>query len=154
MVYAVIRIRGTVNVKPDIKKTLHLLNLTRVNHCVLIDESKFSKGMLQVVKDYVTWGEVEKDLVTRLLKQRGMLTGDKPLTDEHVQSATSFNTIDDLSGALIKGTVKINEIPELKKVFRLHPPQKGFEGIKQSFVNKGALGYRGKQMKDLLEKMI
>ena len=110
MVYAVIRIRGTVNVKPDIKKTLHLLNLTRVNHCVLIDESKFSKGMLQVVKDYVTWGEVEKDVVTRLLKQRGRLTGDKPLTDEHVQSATSFNTIDDLSEALIKETVKINEI--------------------------------------------
>ena len=110
--------------------------------------------MLQVVKDYVTWGEVEKDVVTRLLKQRGRLTGDKPLTDEHVQSATSFNTIDDLSGALIKETVKINEIPELKKVFRLHPPQKGFEGTKKSFVNKGALGYRGNQMKDLLEKMI
>ena len=40
MVYAVVRVRGTVNVNPDIKKTLQLLKLTRANHCVLVDESK------------------------------------------------------------------------------------------------------------------
>ena len=150
MVYAVVRVRGTVNVNPDIKKTLQLLNLTRANHCVLLNESKSAKGMLQVAKDYVTWGEVTDEMVSQLLKKRGRLIGDKLLTDDHVKSATSFKTIDDLSNALMKGSVKVNEIPEMKKVFRLHPPRKGFEGIKRSFVNKGALGYRGEKIIDLL----
>jgi len=154
MVYAVVRVRGIINVKPDIKKTLQLLNLTRANHCVLLDESKISKGMLQIVKDYVTWGEVNNEMVNQLLKNRGRLIGDKPLTDDHLKSATSFKTIDDLSDAMVKGKVKVNEIPEMKKVFRLHPPLKGFEGIKRSYVNKGALGYRGAHITNLLEKMI
>ena len=154
MIYAVVRVRGIINVKPDIKKTLQLLNLTRVNHCVLIDESKVSKGMLQIAKDYVTWGEVKKETVTNLLKQRGKLIGDKPLTDDHVKSATSYKTIDELSDALMNKKIKINEIPEMKKVFRLHPPKKGLEGIKRSFVNKGALGYRGKHIENLLDRMI
>ena len=154
MVYAVVRVRGTVNIKPDIKKTLQLLNLTRANHCVLLDESKSAKGMLQIAKDYVTWGEVKQETVATLLKKRGKLTGDKPLTDDHVKSATSYKTIDELSKALVKHAIKINEIPDMKKVFRLHPPTKGFEGIKRSFVNKGALGYRGKNIETLLEKMI
>lgn len=154
MVYAVIRVRGTVNVKPDIKKTLQLMNLTRANHCILIDESSSSRGMLQIIKDYVTWGEITDETVSMLLKKRGRLMGDKPLTDDHVKTATSYKTIDELSKAITKGEVKINEVPEMKKVFRLHPPLKGYEGIKRSVVNKGALGYRGAKITDLLEKMM
>jgi large subunit ribosomal protein L30 len=42
------------------------------------------------------------------------------------------------------------------KVFRLSPPKKGFgrKGIKWSFVNKGALGYRGDKINDLIKRMI
>ena len=41
MVFAVIRVRGIVNVNPDIKRTLELLRLTKVNHCALIEENIF-----------------------------------------------------------------------------------------------------------------
>ena len=51
MVFAVVRIRGSINIKPDIKKTLQLLSLTRSNHCVLLEENPVNKGMLQIVKD-------------------------------------------------------------------------------------------------------
>ncbi len=60
MTLAVVRVRGTLRVKPDIKETLMLLSLNRVNHCVVIPETPEFKGMLQKVKDYVTWGEVEQ----------------------------------------------------------------------------------------------
>jgi large subunit ribosomal protein L30 len=110
--------------------------------------------MLQIIKDYVTWGEITDETVSMLLKKRGRLMGDKPLTDDHVKTATSYKTIDELSKAITKGEVKINEVPEMKKVFRLHPPLKGYEGIKRSVVNKGALGYRGAKITDLLEKMM
>jgi large subunit ribosomal protein L30 len=154
MVYAVIRVRGTINIKPDIKKTLQLLNLTRTNHCILLDESKSTKGMLQIAKDYVTWGKIQKGTIERLLKERGRITGDKPLTDTHVKSATSYKNINELAEAVFNKKIRINEIPDLKKVFRLHPPRKGLEGIKRSYTNKGALGYRGKKIEKLLEKMM
>ena len=86
MTYAVVRVRGTVNIHPDIKKTLTLLNLTRVNHCVLIEEKPSSKGMLNVVKDYVTWGDnLDKDVLTNLIKKRGRLIGDKKITEDHIK---------------------------------------------------------------------
>ena len=154
MVYAAIRVRGVINVKPDIKKTLQLLCLTRVNHCVLIDDSKATKGMLQIAKDYITWGEVSEDMITKLLEQRGRLSGDKPLTDEHIKSATSYKDMKALAKALADQKLKINEIPDMKKVFRLHPPRKGLEGVKRSFINKGALGYRGEKINKLIEKML
>ena len=36
MSWAVVRVRGSVNVKPKIKETMKLMRLNRVNHCVII----------------------------------------------------------------------------------------------------------------------
>ena len=154
MVYAVVRIRGTVNVKPDIKRTLQLFRLTRSNHCVLIEENANTKGMLQVAKDYITWGTIEKDSLTKLIKSRGKLRGDKELTEEYLKSATSYATIDKLSQAIIENKFSYKDIPKVKPIFRLNPPKKGYEGIKRSFKNGGALGYRGKEINKLIEKMV
>ena len=154
MTYAAIRIRGTVNVKPDIKKTLQLLNLTKSNHCVILQEKPTTKGMLKVAKDYITWGEIEKNTLTKLISTRGKIEGDKPLTDDYIKSATSYATIDKLSQAIIDEKLIYKEIPEVKPVLRLNPPKKGYEGIKRSFSNKGALGYRGKDINKLIERMI
>ena len=155
MTYAAIRIRGIVNVDPDIKKTLNFLNLTRVNHCVLIPEDKSTKGMLQIAKDYITWGEVEKTTLTKLINTRGRLEGGKEITAEFLKSATSFTTVEKLTDAIISDKLKYKDIPNIKPIFRLHPPKKGLKGgIKRSFVNKGNLGYRGKEINTLIEKML
>jgi len=154
MTYAIVRVRGTVNIKPNIKKTLQLLNLTRANHCVLTEETPSTKGMLQIVKDYVTWGEVEKETLTKLIKERGRLEGDKPITEDHLKSATSYKEIEKLSDAIISKKLRFKEIPNVKPVFRLNPPKKGHGGIKRAYTKKGALGYRGKEINKLLEKMI
>ena len=154
MVYAAIRVKGTVNIKPDIKKTLRLFRLTRANHCVLLDENNSIKGMLQVSKDYITWGEVEKDVLSKLIKNRGRLEGDKELTVDHLKSATSYDTIEKLSQAIVDNKFKYGDIPNIKPIFRLNPPKKGYGGIKRSFKKGGALGYRAKEINKLIEKMI
>jgi len=154
MVYAVIRVRGTVNIKPQIKKTMELLNLTRANHCVLVQDTPSTKGMLQIAKDYVTWGEINKDMLKKLIQSRGRLAGDKPLTDTYVSSATSFKTVDAMADAIFDQKFIYKELPEVKPLFRLSPPAKGYEGIKRSFVNKGALGYRGDEINQLLDRML
>ena len=154
MVFAVVRVRGTVNVKPDIKRTLKLLRLSKVNHCALLEENKVFKGMLQIVKDYTTWGEINKEALSKLIKSRGMLIGNKSITEEYLKSATPYDSIEKLSQAIVDNKFKYNEIPEIKPIFRLNPPKKGCEGIKRSFNNGGALGYRRKEINKLIEKMI
>ena len=154
MTYAAVRIRGQVNIKPDIKRTLQLLNLTKANHCVILEENPVTKGMLQVVKDYTTWGEINTKTLSKLILSRGMLVGDKKITEEYVKSATSYDNVEKLSQAITDNKFKYREIPEGKPLFRLSPPKKGYEGIKRSFTNGGALGYRGKEINKLLERMI
>ena len=154
MTYAVVRVRGTVNVNPDTKRTLQLLNLTRANHCVLLEEKPSIKGMLQVAKDYVTWGEIEKDVLTKLISSRGKIEGDKELTDDYIKSATSYDNVNKLSEAIIDNKFKYKDIPNVKPIFRLNPPKKGYEGIKRSVANKGTLGYRGKEINKLIARMI
>lgn len=154
MTYAAVRIRGHVNIKPDIKHTLQLLNLTKANHCVILEETPIIKGMLQVVKDYITWGEIKKEVLSKIILCRGKIEGDKQITEEYIKSATSYETIDKLTQAIIDNKFKYKDIPSVKPIFRLNPPKKGYEGVKRSFVNKGALGYRGDKINILLEKMI
>ena len=154
MVYAVIRVRGTVNIKPDIKKTMQMLRLTRANHCVLLEENAVYKGMLQMVKDYTTWGEINKETLAKLLSTRGKLVGDKPLTEEYLKKAAPYHSFEKLSEAIIDNKVKYNDIPEVKPLFRLNPPKKGHRTVKRSFVNKGSLGYRKDAINLLIERML
>ncbi|KYK23950.1 50S ribosomal protein L30 [Thermoplasmatales archaeon SM1-50] len=154
MVYAVIRVRGTLNVKPDIRKTMELLRLTHVNNCVLLEENDVYKGMLQMVKDYTTWGEINKETLLKLLSLRGKLVGEKPLTEEYLKKATPYHSFEKLSQALLENTVRYKEIPEIKPYFRLTPPKKGYRTVKRAFVNKGSLGYRKEKINTLIERML
>jgi len=154
MVYAAIRLRGKINVKPKIKETLKLLNLTRTNHCVLIKEKKENKGMLQKTKDFITWGEIDQEHAADLIKKRGRLKGGKNITDKYIKSSTSYENIDDISKDIVKDKIKYRNIPDVKPIFRLNPPEKGLKSIKGSFKNKGSLGYRGKEINALLDRMI
>ena len=45
---------------------------------------------------------------------------------------------------------------EKKKFFRLHPPRGGFErkGLKTSYTQGGALGYRKEKINDLVRRML
>ncbi|MGC8816577.1 MAG: 50S ribosomal protein L30 [Candidatus Hadarchaeum sp.] len=150
---AVIKIRSDINARQDVKNTLRMLGLTRINHCVLVDDSDSVLGMLQKVKDYVTWGEISSDVLKRLLAKRGRLVGDKKLTDEIVKDRLNFPSLAELAAAVENEEVKLEEIG-VKKVFRLHPPSKGYKSIKRSVRDLGDLGYRGEKINDLLLRMI
>ena len=47
MSWIVVRARSDVKVERSIKETMGMLNLTRVNHAVIIPENPQYKGMLQ-----------------------------------------------------------------------------------------------------------
>jgi len=151
-----VRVRGRVHVRGNISDTLRMLNLTRINHCSLVYGKIRFKGMIAKVKDYMTFGEVNEKALIRLLKERGRIVGDKPLTDAYVKANSKFDSIKSLSEGLLKGEATLRDVQGLKKVFRLNPPKKGFErkGVKVPYANHGALGYRADKINDLIERMI
>ncbi|MFO8052094.1 MAG: 50S ribosomal protein L30 [Thermoplasmatota archaeon] len=155
MTFAVVRIRGTVKVKPNIKETMRLLRLNRTNHCILIPETPEYKGMLQKAKDYITWGEVEAGAVERLIKESARLKEAGSIDDKFIKKNTSFKDIKELSVAVSEGSFDPRKLEGLNPVFRLSPPRKGgYEGIKRHYTVGGALGYRGKEINNLLDRMI
>ncbi|HNT73214.1 MAG TPA: 50S ribosomal protein L30, partial [Methanothrix sp.] len=88
--YAIVRLRGSVKTKPDIKDTLDMLRLHRINHCVVVPDSPHYRGMIQKVKDYVAWGEIDEEALASMLEMRGRLNGNKRLTDQFIRENTSF----------------------------------------------------------------
>lgn len=138
---AIILVRGRERgTQTPIQVTLDLLKLTKKNHCVLFTANPALQGMLQKVKDYVTWGEISDNTYKLLLEKRGKLF-EGPLTDR--QNKYSYN-YSEINGQ------------KYKSYFTLNPPRKGFgrKGIKVAFQAGGALGYRGEKINDLLERMI
>lgn len=152
--FAVIRVRGNVNVRRKVLETMRMLGLTRANHCVVIDDTPPHRGMLQTAKDMLTWGELKPEVLERLLRKRGRLVGDESLTDELVKSKTPFPSIGEFAGAVHACRAEFEMLPGLKKVFRLHPPRKGYKSTKRPFKDMGDLGYRGEQINELVLRMI
>jgi len=150
---AVVRIRSGINANADVRETLDFLSLTRVNHCVVVDDSGSNAGMLQKAKDYITWGEINPETLEHMLRKRGRLVGDKRLADDDVKSKSGFQSTKELAEAIISGKASFGSVPGLKKVFRLHPPRKGFKSTKRPFKDLGDLGYRGAKINELIVKM-
>lgn len=155
VLYAIIRLRGTADVHPDVKATLRMLRLTRKFTAVLYPKNETIDGMLKVVKDWVTWGEVDEETLKQLILKRGRLPGNKPITEEKVKEIFGMS-IDELVKALVDGKILWHKLDgKVKPVFRLHPPKGGFKRtIRKPIKAGGELGYRGMEINDLLRKMI
>lgn len=65
---AIIQIRGTIRVKPEVKYTLESLKLKRKNSCIVIENTPSYMGMIKVIKDYITYGEISEDTLKKLSK--------------------------------------------------------------------------------------
>jgi len=152
---AVILVRGVIGANKEVKDTLRMLRLYKKNCCSVIPSTQSYVGMLDFVKDYVTWGEIDKEIFKLLLKERGKIYGNKRVTEVYIKekaNTTSDNFVEDFMS--FKKNLK--DIPGLKPFFRLKPPTKGFEqgGIKKQYSLGGALGYRKEAINDLIKRMI
>jgi len=138
---AIVRVRGGIDVKGTIKKALALIRLYRQNFCVIIPNTTTNRGVLNKVRDYVTWGEIDDETFNLLVQKRG----------KEYKGRTS-----DAKGIIsYKKFIVINN-KKFKPYFRLNPPRGGFErkGIKKPYGLGGALGYRKEKINDLLKRMM
>ncbi|RME55500.1 50S ribosomal protein L30 [Candidatus Woesearchaeota archaeon] len=152
---AIIRIKGNVNLKQEIKDTFQMLKLYRKNSCVVIPNTPSMMGMLLKVKDFVTWGEINKETFKELLLKRGRLPGKNKLTEDYLKEKLNMS-VDDFVDAYFDFKKELRDIPGLKLFFKLSPPVNGFEskGTKKPFSLGGALGYRKDKINDLIKRMV
>jgi large subunit ribosomal protein L30 len=131
-----------------------MLNLTRNNHAVLVDDRPSFLGMLKAAQNMVTWGEPTKETVDMMIKKRGRLAGNKKLTEEWAQKA-GCKSLDELIDAVFACHVEYWKLVDVQPVFRLHPPSKGYKGkIKTGYGMGGELGYRGEKINELVQRMV
>jgi large subunit ribosomal protein L30 len=131
-----------------------MLHLTRNNYAVLVDDRPSFLGMIKTVRDYITYGEISKEGVVSLIKEKGRLAGNKKLTDEYAQKV-GHKSLEELAAAVSDCRAEYWKLRDIEPVFRLHPPTKGFKGkIKKGYGAGGELGYRGESINQLLNRMI
>ncbi len=144
---AAVRIRSAVNAGPHVLVTMELLGLHRKHACSVLPDNPVTKGMYERVKDYVAYGNIDIPTFTKMLESRGKLEGDAPLDPKKL----GFSSAEDVAKSIAENGKK----PEgLKRIFRLHPPTKGFRKSIKRHYPKGALGDWGPKINELLVRMI
>jgi len=152
---AIIRIAGQQGLNSKIKTTFKLLNLHKKNTCVIVSNTKSIEGMIKLIKDHITWGEINKETLHSLLEKRGKIVGNKPLTNEYIKETIKID-FNQYINELFEDKKQIKDLDGLKPFFRLLPPKGGFErkGTKKHFSVGGTLGYRKDKINDLILKML
>lgn len=131
-IVAAIRIRGTVNVRYSIEETMDRLNLRKPNNCTIIKVNDPYLGMLKKCVNHIAYGEVDEETLAKLV--------------------TKFKLNVDPKG-LINGKVDPTELNE-KMPMRLHPPRHGMKSVRKHFNQGGSLGYMGKEINGLINRMV
>uniref|UniRef100_A0A7J3ZKE3 Large ribosomal subunit protein uL30 n=1 Tax=Fervidicoccus fontis TaxID=683846 RepID=A0A7J3ZKE3_9CREN len=154
---AIIRIRGVVNVRPEVATTLRLLRLARKYHMTVYPADRPGlKGMLHKAKDWIAWGEIDREVLIEVLRRRGRAPGSIRITDEYIREKLGLGGVEELVDKLYSGELELYKLEHvIKPVFRLAPPRGGFKkSIKRPFKDGGELGYRGREINKLILRMI
>ena len=138
--YLVVRIKGQVDVPHWAETTLKLLKLEKKYRATILPAKENTLGMLNKVKHYVSWQEVDSTLAKELLDKKGRKSGYKKISDADL-STTDYKTIDELASALADGKTSLSKLKPLKPWFALSPPRHGFKrSTKRMYGQKGVLG--------------
>jgi large subunit ribosomal protein L30 len=105
--------------------------------------------MIKKAKDYVTWGEIDRDTLKELILTSGEFVNNGRVTEEEIKKRTGMDA-DTFVEKVLSGEVKLSDY---LKPFRLHPPRKGYRNTKLPYP-EGALGYRGDKINELLRRMM
>ena len=151
--YLVVRIKGQVDVPYWATTTLKLLKLEKKFRATIIPAKDNTLGMLNKVKHYVSWQEIDPALTKELLDKKGRKAGYKKITNEDL-AEIGFKSIDELANSLAEGKTSLSKLKPLKPWFALAPPRSGFKrSTKKLYGQKGILG-QNKELATLVRRMI
>ena len=151
--YLVVRIKGQADVPHWATYTMSLLKLEKKYRATILPAKYNTLGMLDKIKHYVSWIELDADLAKELLDKKARKSGYKKITVEDLKEL-GFASIDDLAGALSEGKVVLSKLKPLKPWFALAPPRHGFKrSTTRLYGQKGILG-KNQELGTLVRKMM
>ncbi len=151
--YLVVRIKGQADVPHWATTTMTLLKLDKKYRATILPAKDNTLGMLNKVKHYISWIELDADLAKELLDKKARKSGYQKITPEDLKEL-GFNTVDDLAKALSDGTATLSKLKPLKPWFALSPPRHGFKrSTKKLYGQKGVLG-SNKELGTIVRRMI
>ena len=69
---AIIRIHGEVKIRKAVVETLNRLNLKKKYTCIVLEKpTEIEMGMIESAKDFVAYGEIDKETYKKLVEARG-----------------------------------------------------------------------------------
>jgi len=143
--YLVVRIKGQADVPYWATTTMTLLKLDKKYRATILPAKDNTLGMLNKVKHYVSWVELDADLAKELIDKKARKSGYQKITPADLKEI-GFSSTDELASALADGKAILSKIKLLKPLFALSPPRYGFKrSTKRLYGQKGVLG----QNKDL-----
>jgi len=75
---AIIRIRGQVNIRKEITETLKRLGLKTKYSCLILEKpNAVELGMIEKIKDFVAFGEINQETYKKLVEARGKYSKSK-----------------------------------------------------------------------------
>lgn len=151
--YLVVRIKGQADVPHWATTTMTLLKLDKKYRATILPAKDNTLGMLNKVKHYISWIELDADLAKELLDKKARKSGYQKITPEDLKEL-GFNTVEDLAKALSDGTATLSKLKPLKPWFALSPPKHGFKrSTKRLYGQKGVLG-SNKELGTIVRRMI
>jgi large subunit ribosomal protein L30 len=133
----IIRISGLVEMPSDAQETLFRMRLRKKYSAVLMKESEAASSLLQVVRNFVAYGPIDKSTLELLLSNRA-ISLDKKRVDP--KRTAELIEKDGLGKAGIK------------PFFRLHPPRGGIKS--KLHYPKGVLGDNKEDINKLVKRML
>ena len=106
----------------------------------IIPEKDNTKGMLDKIKHYVSWQEIDIQTTKELLEKKARKEGYRKITPEDM-TKLGFKNTDELAKSLAEGTATLSKLKPLKPWFALSPPKHGFKrNTKKMYGEGGILG--------------
>ncbi|EGG41409.1 50S ribosomal protein L30P [Candidatus Nitrosarchaeum limnium SFB1] len=151
--YLVVRIKGKADCPYWATTTMTLLKLDKKYRAVILPAKDNTLGMLNKVKHYVTWSELDTSLAKELVDKKARKEGYQKVTAADLKEL-GYDSTDALATALAEGKATLSKLKPLKPWFALAPPRHGFKrSTKKLYGQKGVLG-QNKDLGILVRNMI
>jgi large subunit ribosomal protein L30 len=133
----VIRISGLVEMPSDANETMFRMHLRKKYSAILLKETEGNKNLLQLIRNFVAYGPIDKATLELLISKRA-----KSLDKKRVDYKRAAEIIE--SAGIDKAGIK--------SYFRLHPPRGGIKS--KIHFPKGVLGDNQDKINALVRRML
>ncbi len=149
----VLNLHGTINSSEPVRRGLEELKVSKRFTASVVTEDASTLGLLKLCKGRVAWSQIDADLLTALLKKRGMVTSTKAL-DAGSLKKMGYKDHGELAAKMLKDGMRLSAVEGLRPYFRLAPPKGGFKlSMRRAASEHGVLGSNPK-LGDLVRRMM